>query len=328
MKKALTLYVAAIAGLSLLLVGRSEAVTSNCMRSLHKHALSDAINLVPAELKVILKEYEASMQRQVDAIHGMPPKSRMTYAASYKAIVDEMKTNDKKRAEYLSRMLAYITIYPYLKLSPIRMFDSCDENKVLSGVSVIYDGFNGKTEYEEFAEHSYTYEAGSELDKLRQFYSLTVNEMSDLWVSMWKEAGRDMSNLPVSQAIVRESTVQKTVPRHTAVKDTKQETTYSGGNSTGHEKDAEARRHMGNADMEAPGKSDRDLYEGKGQENYQRTAEERQKADEAEGEHGENIMCYPASRGFLRGGIFVSGEEFYRICKDRKTGKIISIDRM
>lgn len=328
MNKALMACAIVILGFSLLPSGRSEAVTSNCLRILHKQALGDAINIVPEELRVILREYESSMQRQVDAIHGMPPKSRMTYAAYFRTIVDEMKTTDKKRREYLSRMLTYITIYPFLKLSPIRMFDSCDENKVLSGVSVIYDGFDGKTAYEEFSENSYKYQTGSELAKLQQFYALTVNEIADLWVTMWKEAGRDISSLPASQVVVRGPAVRKAVPPHAPGEDVKQEAKYPGGNSSEREKDAEANRLMGNDATESTGKSERDLHEGKSRANYQKPGGAGQTAGESEGGQGGNNICYTASRGVLRSGVFVSGEEFYRICKDKKTGKIISIEHM
>lgn len=183
-------------------INRSEAFTSNCLKALHKQAISDAITLTPPELNAILKEQETAMHKQVNAIHASAPTDRQPFSANYKVVTDKMKSIDMKRLDYLSRMMTNITIYPFLSYSPIKMHEYCDDTKVLNSVTVIYDGFNSKAASERFPE-SFQYESNQELIKFQQFYSIMVNEISDLWVSMWKEAGKDIDGLPRVETLVR-----------------------------------------------------------------------------------------------------------------------------
>jgi len=183
-------------------VRSSEALTSNCLKVLHTQAISDAINTTPLELKTILKEQETAMHKEVNTIHATAPKDRQPFSAYFKDVTDEMRSTDTKRLDYLSRMMTHITIYPFLAYSPIKMYESCDDTKVLNSVTVIYDGFNSKAASAQFPE-SFKYESKLELIKLQQFYSIMVNEISDLWVSMWKEAGKDITGLPQVKTLVR-----------------------------------------------------------------------------------------------------------------------------
>lgn len=44
---------------------KSIAITSKCLKNLHKQAISDAINSTPIELRNILKPLESKMHREV-----------------------------------------------------------------------------------------------------------------------------------------------------------------------------------------------------------------------------------------------------------------------
>lgn len=202
MKKFSLSFLIAMLILPFLFVRSSEALTSNCLKTLHMQAMSDAINITPPELKAILKEREAAMHKQVNTIHATAPNDRQQFSAYYKAVTDEMKSIDAKRLDYVSRMMTHITIYPFLTYSPIKTYESCSENDVLNSVTVLYDGFNSKAASTQYPE-SYTYKSKQELIKLQQFYSIMVNDISDIWVSMWKEAGKDIAGLPPSETLVR-----------------------------------------------------------------------------------------------------------------------------
>ncbi|MBI5635123.1 MAG: hypothetical protein HZA15_16765 [Nitrospirae bacterium] len=203
MKKLALSFLLAIGTMMSLFAIESEAITSSCLKTLHKQAISDAINLTPQDLKAILKEVEAAMHKQIDTIHATAPKDRFPFAACYESVLDEIKAGDKRRPEYLSRMITHITIYPFLKYSPIETYESCNEINVLNGATVIYDGFTERSISSKYAEYSHKYENKRAVINLQQFYSLMVNDIADVWTSIWKASGRDISDLPKTGTLVR-----------------------------------------------------------------------------------------------------------------------------
>lgn len=205
MKKLALIFLAAGFLLIFLEAPDSNAFTSECLITLHRQAISDAINLTPPELKSLLTENEASLHKQVNVIHDTAPNNRLTYGAYYKAIINEVKKGDQKRYDYLSRLLTHITLYPFLSYSPIKVYERCDANKVLNGATVVYDGFTKKSCSAVFEESSYKYGGRGDLIKLQEFYAILVNEISDLWVSMWMDAGKDIAELPQIYTLVRGS---------------------------------------------------------------------------------------------------------------------------
>ncbi len=327
-------------------VRHSAALTSNCLKVLHMQAITDAISITPPELKAILKEQESAMHKQVNKIHATAPSNRQSLSVYFKDITTEMKSIDPKRLDFLSRMMTHITIYPFMAYSPIKMYEACDDSKVLNSVSVIYDGFNSKAASAQYPE-SYKYESKQDLIKLQQFYSILVNDISDLWVSMWKEAGKDIAGLPQTATLVRGQISEVKTPVVTTLEPRAKEGqnssgTYTDGHLNKYQGDAEAHRRMYDVNKAVLDKGNRDYNMEKMQRGADEQQREQQKAAEesraAEKEERDNIHCYTVgsggvvSGGTVFGGIVsggsVSGMTYQRICKDKRTGKIISKERI
>lgn len=186
----------------------STAVTSDCLKRLHKQAINDAVDLMPAELRNILEPLEKNMHQRVDSIHATSPRERQSYEFYYKNIVAAIQEQNKGRHEYLSRILTEITIYPFLKYCPIKTYESCDDSRILKEAVLIYDGYEPKVNYstlsaDNFIGQPHQYAVARDSDKLRQFYNFLVNEISDLWVSALKDAGGNISGIPQKNTLVR-----------------------------------------------------------------------------------------------------------------------------
>ncbi len=188
----------------------------DCFKNIHKEAISDAINISPTELKNILKSYEASMRKQVDYIQSEPPTNRGSYEFYYKDIVEIAKEKDPNRYAYMAKLLTDITIYAFSKYCPIQV-SLCDENKILKQATVIFKGYDTNSDYIKCSrsysnkEHSYTVRGQD--SQMLEFYNLLVNEIINMWVTVWKDAGRDISGMPNNNTLVRGSEKKQIVKK-------------------------------------------------------------------------------------------------------------------
>ncbi len=190
-----------------IIIHTAESIASwDCFRTLHKQAISDALNISPTDLKNSLASHENYMLKEVDVIHNTSKPDRKSFTSYYKDIVEVAKDCDPKRYEYMARLMTHITVYFFDLYCPIKT-RYCDENQILKQTSVIYDGCNLNPDYSKISqlkfEETRITEIKAEVQPMIVFYNKLVNEIVDLWVTIWKDAKRDISGLPKENALVR-----------------------------------------------------------------------------------------------------------------------------
>lgn len=175
----------------------------DCLKNIHAEAISTAIQLSPADLKSTLEPYKGAMVNEVSIIHSeFRSANRRSYKAYYEEIVETAK---KTKNEWLAERMTDISMYIFSKYCPINLHDYCDEYAVIYKGAVLYDGYDTFPDYSNlelnFSE-KVGYKNGPSTQKLIQFYNILVNETLDLWVTIWKDAGRDISGLPKKYTLV------------------------------------------------------------------------------------------------------------------------------
>lgn len=178
----------------------------DCFNNIHKEAISDAISISPTELKTILKTYEASMRKQVDYIQSQPPSNRKSYESYYKEIVELARQKDSNRYEYMGKMFTDLTIYAFSTYCPLKV-SLCNDNEILIKTTVIFDGYDTGSDYRKcsgsYSHEEYGYTGRGQDFQMLEFYNLLVNEIVDMWATIWKDAGRDISGMPKVNTLVR-----------------------------------------------------------------------------------------------------------------------------
>jgi len=178
----------------------------DCFNNIHKEAISDAINICPAELRTILKAHEASLRKQVDYIQSEPPSNRRSYESYYKEIVELARQKNSSRYEYMGKMLTDMTIYAFSAYCPLNV-SLCNDDEILKKSAVMFDGYDAATDYKKCAgsyfHGDYIYAGRGQDFQMLEFYNLLVNEIVDMWATAWKDAGRDMSGMPKASTLVR-----------------------------------------------------------------------------------------------------------------------------
>jgi hypothetical protein len=176
----------------------------DCFRNLHKQAISDAIKIAPPDLNKFLIPYEDKMLKEADIIQGTPKPDLKSFKSDYDVIVEIAKERDLNRYEYMVRKMTDITIYIFDAFCPIKTgFVFCDEDTILKNASVIYDGYNPSPDYSNLKPKGTKQGSVSrEVDKMIPFYNKLVNEILDLWVTIWKDSKRDISGIPHKYSLV------------------------------------------------------------------------------------------------------------------------------
>lgn len=195
----------------------TESIASwDCFSALNKQAISDAISVSPTDLKNILTAFEDTMLKQVDVLHNTSKPDRKSFKSYYKDIVEVAKDRDSRRNEYVARNMAAITTYIFDAYCPIKV-SFCDENEILKRASVIYDGYSPSPDYSNIAQPAFDMQRqlSGEVTKMLPFYNTLVNEILDLWVTIWKDAGRDISGLPKENTLVRSVNTKKEEKKET-----------------------------------------------------------------------------------------------------------------
>ncbi|MBI5075511.1 MAG: hypothetical protein HZB62_10170 [Nitrospirae bacterium] len=202
--------------LCLLLFGLSNsyAASSNCVKALHKRAITDAINISPSGFRTIIKPLEGEMLDSIQTVHAQSKNDRLSYEDYFKNLTETLREQDPKRNDYLERMLTGITIYPFLKYLPIRTYDSCDAVRIIKEAALIYDGYDEQPNYSkltnsDFAEHAMKFEGKTETERMKLFYNLLVNEIVDLWSNSWLHAGNKIDDLPMAGSVIKEGVIKK-----------------------------------------------------------------------------------------------------------------------
>jgi hypothetical protein len=188
----------------------------DCYRNVHRKAIREAIELAPPELRHILRQNEGSMWTEINHSQFGPPSAKKGYATYYKDILRIARQKDSGLYGEMARELAGITTYIFLKYNPLRA-SLCDEDKLFGQASVVYGGYKNQPAYSKVDEFyfndKYRYDAEGEEAKMLQFYNILVNESVNLWITIWKEAGRDISGMPEKNTAVRSMSEKKTGSR-------------------------------------------------------------------------------------------------------------------
>ncbi len=194
-----------------------SAASRDCFRTLHKQAISDAVDASPTDLKNTLVMLEDVMLEQVDVIQNTAKPDRRSFQSYYKNIVEAAKDRDPRRDEYMARNMTDITIYIFDAYCPLKI-SFCDENEILKRVSVVYDGYSPNPDYSGIPSPAFDmqHQLSGMVTKMLPFYNTLVNQILDLWVTIWKDAGRDISGLPEENTLVRGMNAQKGDKKETA----------------------------------------------------------------------------------------------------------------
>lgn len=190
-----------------------KSVAGDCLKTIHKQAIIDAISIAPTDLKNILERYKDAMLDEFNSselthsVYNVSPFSvGKSYESYYKDIVEIAKDKDPRRYEYMAKLLTRITVFVFSKYYPLKT-NLCDENRILKRASVIYDGYDTAPDYSKVSQSyfivKHAYDVTGQEPQMLQFYNILVNEISDLWVTIWKDAGRDISGLPEVNTLVR-----------------------------------------------------------------------------------------------------------------------------
>ena len=178
-----------------------------CFRQLHSQAIADAIQSSPTSLKaVLLKNKDVAIQEVYDIEPSPKNRSFETY---YRKVMEVAKDFETNKSEYFAKRLVDITIYVFEKYCPIEP-DSCDPKGLLKEAAVIYDGYDTDPDYSKVTDYFFEdkhkkYEHLYNDQKMLQFYNKLVNEILDLWVAIWKDAGRDIAGTPEKYTMLRGS---------------------------------------------------------------------------------------------------------------------------
>lgn len=186
----------------------------DCLKIIHKQAITTAIELSPTELKNILKQHEKIMHNEIQYVQNERPNERIRFEDYYKNLIETAKKNNSNEYVYMARSLAGVSIYIFSAYLPIKTYEYCDENSILSTAMVIYDGMDTNPDYSKLRSFNFTvdHQYKTSYDRMSQFYNILVNEILDLWITVWKDAGRDLSGIPDKYKIVRGSNSKSFMP--------------------------------------------------------------------------------------------------------------------
>jgi len=179
----------------LLLFPIDSGAAWDCAKAMHKQALGTAVEFVPDDMKNSIRIHKKPMYRSVAKVHESPD-SLKPYEAMYKELVDMASKRDRRLYDDMAGGMADISMYIFTNLSPARLNDHCKDETVLKQASFMYDGYDRIPDYRS-AKYNINDKKKSGKDiKIYVFYNDLVNEILDLWVSIWEAAGRDIRGLP------------------------------------------------------------------------------------------------------------------------------------
>ena len=180
----------------------SKSIASwDCFIKLHKQAISYAISTAPSDIKKSLIAYEDTMLKEVDNIQNTSKPDLISFRSYYKDILEIAKEQDSKRYEYMAKMMTDITIYVFDAYCPIKV-SFCDENEIIKQASLTYDGYNPNPDYSVVPKSDLEVRRtlSGDVIKMKPFYNSLVNGIINLWVTIWRDAERDISGLPKEEA--------------------------------------------------------------------------------------------------------------------------------
>jgi hypothetical protein len=104
----------------------------------------------------------------------------------------------------MAKMMTDITIYVFDAYCPIKV-SFCDENEIIKQASLTYDGYDPNPDYSIVPKSDLEVRrtlSGNAI-KMKPFYNSLVNGIINLWVTIWRDAERDISGLPKENAVAR-----------------------------------------------------------------------------------------------------------------------------
>ena len=191
------------------------------LKDVHKSALSTALKNSPTEFRNQFVQYEQKLIDEVDNVHSANQSSWYSFQVLYKNIVKNIRENDTKRIDVTSRFLTDITIYLFVKYSPMKSYEYCNQPVLLKNAYVIYEGYEKAEDYSKMKnsdfEVSYRYADANTAQKELLFYNKLVNEIINLWISAWRDAGKSVAGLPQPQTLIYGSLPQRSTSKMTSV---------------------------------------------------------------------------------------------------------------
>lgn len=233
----------------LVLPAISFAITSECQKKLHKQAAVDASKLLPESLKKSFSSNERIIGSEVDKIHAIANSSRKSFENEYKE-AQKLLYNFSDTDNSALRGLLSLSYFLYMKYSPIKTYESCNEDKILTDVTVTYDGFDilprySKTLSDYFLDEPYAYDKKTLRDaKMLQFYNMLVNEIADLWTELWQGSGHEITGLAVTNTFVRRPQKNQAVLSGPVEKDSGSTQNYSDGSLKKYKEESDAHKRM------------------------------------------------------------------------------------
>ncbi|MBF0321075.1 MAG: hypothetical protein HQL01_14860 [Nitrospirae bacterium] len=206
----------------------------NCFQKIHDKALTTAIALAPTQLRYALIPFYDSMIDEVYKTVYKPTnyQDKKIFDHLYEAAVFEAHQRDDLKRDYMARLMADLSMYIVQKYYPGRLGGFCEEWTFLRYAPVFYggyDGFDKKTDFTRYAPIIYgdydkkplykdfknVYFSDNHTDTpirytgdMLWYYNKTVNEIVNLWITVWKDADRDAGTVIETYTLVKPEDVK------------------------------------------------------------------------------------------------------------------------
>lgn len=200
----------------------------NCFQNVHEKALTTAIALTPTRLRYALIPFYDSMIDELHKTEYNPTayQDKKVFNNLYEAAVFEAhKRNDLKR-DYFARLMTDLTRYIIQKYYPGRLGGFCEEWTFLRYAPVFYGGYDEGDRKPGFTRYAPVIYGGYEKKPLYSnfknvffsdnftdtpvrytgdmlwYYNKTVNEIVNLWITVWKDAERNAESVIEAYTLV------------------------------------------------------------------------------------------------------------------------------
>ncbi|MEO5359949.1 MAG: hypothetical protein H7843_05815 [Nitrospirota bacterium] len=228
----LRLLIVLVAGLFIISGGTGFAQETikqwNCFHKVHEKALTTAIALTPTRLRYALIPFYDSMVDELYKTEYKPTayQDKKVFDNLYEAAVFEAhKRNDLKK-DYFARLMTDLSMYIVQKYYPGRIGGFCEEWTYLRYAPVFYGGYDGGDKKPDFTRYAPVIYGGYEkkppysnfkniffsdnhtdtpiryTGDMLWHYNKTVNEIVNLWISVWKDADRNAESVIETYTLV------------------------------------------------------------------------------------------------------------------------------
>ncbi|MCG6550912.1 MAG: hypothetical protein L7F77_01185 [Candidatus Magnetominusculus sp. LBB02] len=225
----LAVIVAVLCLTSVAAVAQENSGQWNCFQKIHEKALTTAVALTPTQLRYALIPFYDSMIDELYQTDYRPEayQDKKMFDNLYEAAVFEAHKRDDLKNAYFARLMTDLTRYIVQKYYPGRLGGFCREWTYLRYAPVFYGGYDGgdkKPDFRRYAPVIYggydkkplyskfnnVFSSDNQTDSpdrytgdMLWYYNKTVNEIVNLWITVWKDADRNPESVIETYTLVK-----------------------------------------------------------------------------------------------------------------------------